>query len=90
MAIFRQIMVAWNRIAMTEKGGKYRLRHILEVELSGFVDVLDVKRDGNKGTRYLLLGFQLKRLSWGKTRVGTCLDLEREDFCVNMLGLRCL
>jgi len=39
-----------------------RLRHVLEVGLSGFVDVLGVRRDGNKGTTYLLLGFQLERL----------------------------
>lgn len=26
-----------------------RLRHVLEVKLSGFVDVLDVSRDGNEG-----------------------------------------
>lgn len=35
------------------RGGKRldRLKHVLEAVLSGFVNVLDMSRDGNKGTR---------------------------------------
>lgn len=62
MATFRQ-MVAWNRIVVTEEDVRGRLRPVLEVEFSGFVDVLGVRRDGAKGTTYLFLGFQLKRLT---------------------------
>lgn len=74
-----------------------RLRHVLEVGLSGFVDVSGVRRDGNKGTTYLFLGFQRRDCLdggttvelGGKTRVGRRLE-ENQDFRGNMLDLRCL
>ena len=50
VAVFRWMMVGCNRIVLAERRQVDRVRHVLEVDLPGFVDVLDVSREGDKGT----------------------------------------
>lgn len=50
VAVFRGMMVGCNRIVLAERRQVDRVRHVLEVDLPGFVDVLDVSREGDKGT----------------------------------------
>lgn len=74
----------------------HRLK-ILQVALSGFAVLLDVRDSEDKVTKDGSYCFQLKRLA-GKwlsfielEKAGVGEDLEKkQDFSVNMLDLRCL